>query len=54
MTDAKAWTVGINWYVNRNLKFMTHFEQTFYKGGLASGGDRKTENILLSRLQVYF
>lgn len=54
VTDAKAWTMGINWYLNRNLKFMTHFEQTFFEGGLASNGDRKTENLLLSRLQVYF
>lgn len=52
--DAKAWTLGINWYLNRNIKFMTHFEETFYNGGLAVGGDRKTEHTLLSRAQLYF
>jgi phosphate-selective porin OprO/OprP len=51
--EAKAWTLGINWYLNKNLKFMTHFEQTFYDGGGATGGDRKTEHALLSRVQVY-
>lgn len=54
VTDAKAWDIGINWYLNRNLKFMTHFEQTFFEGGKTPGGDRKTENALLSRLQIYF
>lgn len=54
VTDAQAWDIGINWYLNRNLKFMTHFEQTFFDGGNANGGDRKTENVILSRLQLFF
>lgn len=54
VTDAKAWDIGINWYLNKNLKFMTHFEQTLFDGGKTPGGDRKTENALLSRFQIYF
>lgn len=54
VSDAKAWTIGLNWYLNKNLKFMTHFEQTFYDGGRAGNKDRETENVLFSRLQVYF
>ena len=54
VTDAKAWDIGINWYLNKNLKFMTHFEQTFFGGGNISKTDRNIENVLLSRLQIYF
>ncbi len=54
VNEAKAWDIGLNWYLNRNLKLMTHFEQTFYDGGSATKGNRKTENAFLSRLQVYF
>jgi phosphate-selective porin OprO and OprP len=52
--DATAWTVGLNWYLNKNLKFMTHFEETFFNGGAANTGNRKNEHALLSRLQIYF
>ena len=52
--DARAWTIGLNWYLNRNLKFMTHFEETFFDGGFADGGDRDIEHALLSRMQLYF
>lgn len=52
---ATAWDFGVNWYLNKNLKFMTHFEQTFFEGGgLGVQSDRSTENALLSRMQVYF
>lgn len=51
--DAKAWDIGLNWYLNKNLKVMTHFEETFYNGGLSSGGSRNTEHALLTRLQLY-
>lgn len=48
-----AWTIGFNWYLNKNLKFATDFEETFFQGGQING-DRENENVLLSRLQVAF
>ncbi len=52
---AAAWDLGINWYLNRNLKFMTHFEQTLFDGGsIGLQSDRTPENALLSRFQIYF
>lgn len=51
--SAKAWDIGLNWYLNRNVKVMTHFEETFFDGGSVTGGDRKAEHALLSRLQLY-
>ncbi len=52
--QAFAWGVGLNWYLNKSLKFMSDFEETFYNSGDVSGADRKNENALLSRLQMMF
>jgi phosphate-selective porin OprO/OprP len=50
---ALAWTVGINWYLNKHAKFALNFEQTSFDGG-AITGDRPTEKILLSRFQMAY
>jgi len=51
--SAEAWAVGLNWYLNRNLKVMLDYEQTTFEGG-ATAGDREDENILFSRFQIAF
>ena len=48
-----AWTVGLNWYLNDNLKYVVNYGQTAFEGGAASG-DRQTEKTLLVRAQVRF
>ncbi|HKH47478.1 MAG TPA: porin [Thermoanaerobaculia bacterium] len=45
--------VGLNWYLNRNLKLMLDYERTEFEGG-AAAGDREDENVLLSRFQIAF
>ena len=50
---ATAWGVGLNWYVNRNIKQMVSFERTTFEGGAAQG-DRKAENALFIRSQLSF
>lgn len=50
---ATAWAVGVNWYLNRNAKFTVDYEQTDFDGG-ASTGDRKSEKIIFSRLQISY
>ncbi len=52
--EAIAWTIGLNWYLNKNLKFATDFEETFFHSGGPAGGNREPENVILSRLQVAF
>jgi len=52
-SKAEAWTLGLNWYFDRNLKFNVNYEQTHFTGG-GLLGNRPTEKTLLSRFQVYF
>jgi phosphate-selective porin OprO/OprP len=51
--SAKAWAVGLNWYLNKNLRWMLDYERTTFEGGAASG-DRQDESILFNRIQVSF
>jgi phosphate-selective porin OprO/OprP len=51
---ARGWAVALFWNWTRNLAWTFTYEQTFFEGGAAAGGDRKTENILFTRAQVNF
>ena len=51
---AFAWAVGVNWYLNRNLKQVVDFERTTFTGGAADGTDRPAENAFFIRTQVAF
>lgn len=51
---ATAWGVGLNWYLNNNLKLVLNYEDTDFDGGAANGGDRPNEKLILSRFQVAF
>ncbi|AMV70531.1 porin [Desulfuromonas carbonis] len=50
---ASAWAAGLNWYPSRNLKVVVNYEQTTFDQGSASG-DRETEKVLLTRVQVAY
>ena len=51
---AFAWAVGLNWYLNRNVKQVVDFERTTFTGGASDGTDRPAENALFIRTQVSF
>lgn len=53
VTGARAVGVGVNWYLTKNVKYVTNYERTTFDGGRA-GGDRRTENALLFRAQLAF
>jgi phosphate-selective porin OprO/OprP len=50
--EAKAWTVGLNWYLNPYLKYVVNFEQTRFGG--SDPAARGTEHALAFRAQVNF
>lgn len=64
--SAKAWGIGVNWYLNNYTRFALDYENTSFDGG-ASGStvsgttgaitkldDRQDERALIGRLQVSF
>lgn len=51
---AQDFGVGINWYLNRNVKFQLDYNQTHFTNGANGGTDRPEERVLFSRMQVAF
>jgi len=52
--QATAWGLGLNWYLNENLKWMLDYERTSFDGGAEGGADRKDEDAVLLRLALGF
>jgi len=53
-SKATGWAVGLNWYLNENLKWMLDYERTRFEGGAAGGADRNDTDALLLRLALGF
>jgi phosphate-selective porin OprO/OprP len=51
---ATGWAVGLNWYLNENLKWMLDYERTSYDGGALGGADRDETDALLLRIALGF
>ena len=52
-SKAKAWAVGVNWYLARAIKVVVDYEHTTFTGGTAAG-DREAENFVVTRVQHSF
>jgi phosphate-selective porin OprO/OprP len=51
--EARAWSLGLNWYLNRNVKLVFGFERTEFES-VAPGVVFDTENIFQQRFQLRF
>jgi phosphate-selective porin OprO/OprP len=52
-SQADSWGVGLNWYLNDNVKWLLDYEHTTFEGG-AADGDRADEDAIQLRLAVGF
>lgn len=50
-SKAKAWTVGVNWYLNKTVRLVLNYEETSFEGGSASW-DQDPEQLVASRVQL--
>jgi phosphate-selective porin OprO/OprP len=55
-SSARAWAVGLNWYLNRNFRVNTSFSRTTFSGytGTKPALPAQPENVLFTRLQLAF
>jgi len=53
-TDARSWTIGVNWHLNRNVKFNLNYAETDYEGGAENPITAQKERVILTRAQVSF
>lgn len=51
---AKAIGLGVNWYLNQNIKWTLNYEVTELEGGAVEGVDRDDEKALLTRIALGF
>jgi phosphate-selective porin OprO/OprP len=51
---ARAWAVGLNWWLNANVKWVLDYEVTRFDGGAAAGADRPDERALTTRFALTF
>jgi phosphate-selective porin OprO/OprP len=51
--QARTIGVGLNWYLNQNVKWVLNYEMTSFDGG-APGGDREDEEAILTRVALGF
>ena len=59
--EAREWGVGLNWYLNRNVKLVLNYEQTEFDGGAGAATataytveNRPIERFLVTRAQFSF
>ena len=45
---------GVNWVLNKNVKWSVDYETVYYSGGATANGDRAAENLLLTQFQLQF
>ena len=52
-SQADSYGIGLNWYLNENVKWLLDLEHTTFEGGAVTG-DRKDEDSYQLRLAIAF
>ena len=52
--EAAGTTLGLNWYLNRNVKATVNFEHTSFDGGESGAVTREDERALFTRVQLRY
>ncbi len=55
-SSAHAWSAGLNWYLNRNIRLNASFSHTVFSGytGATPAVPAQAENVLFTRIQLAF
>ncbi len=55
-SSARVWAVGLNWYLNKDIRVDTSFARTIFSGytGTTPAVAAQPENVLFTRLQLAF
>jgi phosphate-selective porin OprO/OprP len=56
-SGAKAWAVGLNWYLNKNIRVNTSFSRTTFEGKInptVATVARQPEEVVFTRVQLAF
>ena len=46
--------IAVNWYLTKQVKVSVNYEHTTFEGGAADGGDRPSEDFVVTRFQHAF
>ncbi len=53
-SQARAWAVGLNWWLNKNVRIMSSFSRTTFTGGATGTVTKEAEEVFFTRLQLSF
>ena len=55
-SEARAWSIGLNWYLNRNIRLDASYSRTDFTGGTGAGATvtKQPENVVFTRIQLAF